>query len=283
MISITSTVAKTDDGTVQITFSIPQSLIDHEEVHVLEELQKTLTLPGFRKGKAPLDKVKKATAKEKLLEKTLMRVLPSAFADAVKEYNLTPAVYPKFEIVSQDNPWQIRATTCEIAPFEIGDYKKLAKEALTDTKLWTPDQGDPKDIKEPTTEEKQYKVLQALLDSVSVTIPKILIEEETNARLAQLIEKIEKLGLTLDGYLASISKDPQSIRNEYEKQTTDSIKMELILNKIAELEKITISPDTVDKAIATSGVPSKEKGDDYRRRIVTSVLRRRAVLDALVR
>jgi hypothetical protein len=36
-----------------------------------------------------------------------------------------------------------------------------------------------------------------------------LIDEEVNSRLSKLLERIEKLGLTLESYLSSIGKTAQ--------------------------------------------------------------------------
>jgi FKBP-type peptidyl-prolyl cis-trans isomerase (trigger factor) len=263
--TITSTIAKTDDGGVQITFSIPKSVIDFHEKHVLADLQKTATISGFRKGKAPIEKVKESTSQEKLIEQTLMHILPEAFSQAVEEHKLRPAVYPKFEMLSQDDPWQVRATTCEIVDFELGEYKKIVTAAIKDAKK----------------EDIETKALTALLDSITLTVPQMLITEEVTMRLAQLLERIEKLGLTLEGYLSSVGKTVEGLREEYQKQTAEAIKLELILNKIAEQEKIAISEKEIDDALLASGTPEKEKEDPQRRRVLASILRRRRTLDAL--
>jgi len=279
---VTSTVAKTDDGGVQITFSIPQDLVDHAEIHALQDLAKTVAVPGFRKGKAPVEKIKQTVPAEKLLEKTLMQILPQAFGQAAVEHKLKPALYPRFEVISQ-NPWQVRAVTCEIAPFELGDYKTIVNGALSASSLWTPDKGDPKNKVEPPREEKEQKILTALLDSIKIDLPKMLIDEEVNVRLAQLLERIEKLGLTLEGYLGSIGKSVDGLRTEYEEQVKQAVLLELILNKMAEAEKIAISEEEINQVVAMTTAGKKDtEVDPAQKSAIASVLRRRAVLDRLI-
>jgi FKBP-type peptidyl-prolyl cis-trans isomerase (trigger factor) len=264
---ISSTIAKTDDGSVQITFSIPKSIINHEEEHVLVELQKTTKIPGFRPGKAPLTQVKAKADAGEVLEHTLQHILPQAFSKAVQDNKLKPALYPRFEILSQDDPWQVRATTCELPEVDLGDYKKTVKEALKDTK------------KETKQEEKEQLSLEALLTSIPLSIPQMLIEEEVNARLSQLVERIDKLGLDLDKYLASVGKDAPALRVEYETQAKQAITLELILNKVADVEKIAAPEEEIKEALKASDA---QNADDSQKRVVASILRRRKVLDSLI-
>lgn len=277
---ITSTVGKTDDGTVQITFTIPKARITEEEKHVLSEITKEKSIPGFRKGKAPLEKVRANIDTTVLIEKTLNHILPKAFSDAIVEHKIKPAMFPKFEILSQTNDWQVRATTCEIADFELSDYKKVISGEGASKKLWTPEKGHADKPKELTQQEKEQIVLKALLDNTKIQLPKIVIDEEVNGRLAQLLERIEKLGLNFDSYLSSIGKDAKALRVEYEEQTKTAVALELILNKIADNEKVDVEEKTVDEALKASGQASTDNPDT--RRAIRSILRRRQVLDSLV-
>ena len=275
---ISSTIAREEDGTVQITFTIPQSIIEKNEAQAVAELAKTAKVPGFRPGKAPLDKVKASASKDDLMQKTLTKILPQAFSDAIEQHKLKPATYPKFEIISQEANWQIRATTCEIADFDLGDYKNIAKQAVAPSIVTL----DKKDEKKPTQEQQEQKVMMALLDSIKLTIPHILIEEEVNLKLSQLLERIEKLGLNLESYLSSVGKTPESIRKEYQLQTEQAISLELILNKIALTEKIEVPHEQIHDALKAMGADEDPHADASRHNAVESVLRRRAVLDSLL-
>ena len=57
-LQISSVIARSDDGTVQITFTIPSVVIKKEEDLALVHLAQDLEVPGFRKGKAPIEKVR---------------------------------------------------------------------------------------------------------------------------------------------------------------------------------------------------------------------------------
>ena len=75
MEKVNTTVARTDDGTIQITFSIPFSLIKPKREEASKLLSESAEVPGFRKGKAPIDKVMEHVNQNALLEKTLSCLL----------------------------------------------------------------------------------------------------------------------------------------------------------------------------------------------------------------
>ena len=284
---ITSTLAKEEGGSIQITFLVPWPIIDEAKTQTLETLAKETEIPGFRKGKAPVEKIKTHLSEALIVEKALGILLPEALGQALRQYKLTPAIYPKFELISakEGEDWQIRAITCELPKVQLGDYKdKIAGEARA-KHIWTPAKGDSKD-KGPSKEEKEQDVLKLLLSDVKVDIPKLLIDEEANSRLAALLERTEKLGLSLEAYLGSIGKTPESIRTEYETQAKNTIALELILNKIAQLEGIQISDAQIDEIISSSSQTPDAKARlnvPEQRRLIASFLARRAALDSLLK
>lgn len=277
---ITSVIAKSEDGDVQIIFTIPYDLIKKAREETLSELAHEVDVPGFRKGKAPLSKVEEKVPREHLIEHTLGKILPEALSNAIREYKLKPAIYPRFELISakEGENWQISAKTCEIAPFELPDYKKLLPGIGRSKAIWTPGKDKSKEphSAEASRDEKEQEVIKFLLDSTKVSIPKMLIEEEVNARLSNLLDRIEKLGLSLESYLASLGKNPEALRTEYGTQAKTGIALELILEKIAEDQNIKIQENQIDEVLKASG------GDSKQRRQVASILRRRAALDSLI-
>lgn len=281
------TVAKESDGTIQITFTVKKEVVSENQHKALTELGKEMEIPGFRKGNAPPEKVMDHVSREKLIENTLAGVLPKMLSDALIAEKIKPSVYPKFELVSaaDGEDWQVRALTCEILPFDLSDYKTKIKGAVNLTKIWTPGHTGEEKSKEPSRTEKEQKIIEFLLDTVKPTVPKVLVEEEVNSRLSQLLSRIEKLGLTLDGYLTSIGKTPQTLREEYAKQSEEAIKIELILEKVAGTEKIIVTDAEVDEALRASASDPKmlERMDSpEQKNIIRSILSRRKALDFLL-
>ena len=252
---ITSKIERKDTGNVEITYTILSDMISHTKEEVIKELGKDMTIPGFRKGMAPVSKVESAISQGKLNEHILSHILPSAFADSVKEHHLKPAMYPKFEAVKigQGSDWEIKAITCELPEVNLKDYKKKLKSKTTD------------------------EAVKELPEIIDLKIPQLLVDEEVDERLSQLLARIEKLGLQLEGYLRSVGKTVEQLRDEYQKQSHDAISLELILNEIANEEKIDVSEKEVDEFIKTTGSDSSKISDEQRNMLKRVVVRRKAL------
>lgn len=275
-----SVMAKEDDGTIQITLTIPQAEVKKNEQDVLVELAKSVEIPGFRRGHAPLEQVKSSVSAQTILEKILSKVLPQAFQEAVKEHGIHPILTPRFELINTGaDDWQVRAITCEAPKVELGDYKKEIEGARRASTLWTPDKGDPKKGMEPTQADKENLVIETLLNSSKVIIPKPLIEEEVNHRLSELVEQTQKLGLTVEQYLSSSGKTAEGIRGEYRKLAQNQITLMLILSRIAEAEGIEIPDSEIERA---AGQQKEKAMSASQKEVIRAILRRRNALDKLV-
>lgn len=264
-------VAKEADGTVQITFTIPYTEIKKAQDETIEEFAKDMDVPGFRKGKAPISKVKERITKENLIEHSLSHVLPKLLGEAITQNKLRLAIYPKFELVNakEGEDWQIRGVTCELPEVNMGDYKSVVAGELRAAAL----------KKDQTQEEKEATAIKALIDTTKLNIPPLLIKEEADSRLSNLLSRLEKLGLALESYLASSGKKIEDLKAEYAAQAKDAISLDLILNKIAELENLKVPESEIDQAVKVSG----GKGTEENKRLLEAILKRRMALDMLTK
>jgi FKBP-type peptidyl-prolyl cis-trans isomerase (trigger factor) len=283
---ITSTVAREADGTIQITFRLPQEVVKPTEEKALAEMAKEVTVSGFRKGNAPLNKVKEILHKEDLIKKTLGLILGKAISEAIDEHKIKPVVYPRIEVLKADEltPWEVRATTCELPFVNLGSYKETFRTLGKSKTIWTPEKGKAED-KEPTREEKEQLAIKTLIETVTFPVPRILIEEEVEDRLAQLLSRIEKLGLTLEGYLGSLGKTIEALRDEYQLQAKNTIALELILETIAKEEKIEVTEKQIDEVIEAAKADPQitaQVNNPEQRKIIASILKRRGALDSVL-
>jgi len=271
-----STFARTDDGTIQITITIPWTKIESERKHVALEMGQNVQVPGFRKGKAPIDRIMKQIPSDQLIEHTLSHLLPELVTEAIKEHKVSPAIYPRFELVKaqEGEDWQIRAVTAEIPEIKLGDYKKTVSGELAAASI----------TKELSKEEKEQKALEALVNNVEVIIPQIIVDEEVNARLSQLLNRIEKLGLTLESYISSIGKSIEQLREEYKLQAIQALKLDFILSSIGEQEKVEVPEKEVDEfinAAQASPEAAKQLETPEQKSGIRAMLRKRKVIDSL--
>lgn len=232
--------------TFELEFSLPWTQVKATYDQVLAELVKAADLKGFRKGKAPKDLVEKQVDKGRLYGEVINRLLPESYAAAVKKHNLKPALGPKITIVAaeENRPWQFKAKACELPEVKLGNYEGTARSALIKSNL---------EKKELNQTQKFSLIAQALLADVKLELPALLIESERDRLLSKLLAELQKLGLTIDQYAASNQKTVDQVKQEYEQTANNSLKLELILQTIAEDKKITVKDEEIDKMINQSG------------------------------
>lgn len=284
-----SKLEKLENGAVELTITIPARQIRQTYDQVLAQLVKTTEIKGFRKGKAPAKKVEEQVGKNKIYEEVLRFLLPQTYADAVKEHGLAPAMNPQIKVVSlqEDKDWEIKATTAELPEIKLGDYKKAIRDELAASKIWVPGKDDqkPEESKKITQDEKIGKIFKALVKVAEADIPGILLEEEVNRMLSRLISQTEKLGLTVEQYLQSIGKTSEELRAEYRQQAEESLKLELILARLAEKEGVEVTDQEVNRMIAATPDEKARKNLETpaQKAYIRQILRKRKLIDNLLK
>ena len=124
--------------------------------------------------------------------------------------------------------------------------------------------------------------MKAALTDAKVQIPAILVEQEADRLLSQLLNDIKRLGLSLDQYLASTNRKPEDLRAEYAKRAEDDIKLEFVLQKIAELEKITVDDTEIEEAIQKAKDPAEKQNLSANKYLLAGILRQQKTLDLLM-
>jgi FKBP-type peptidyl-prolyl cis-trans isomerase (trigger factor) len=250
-------LAKQADGTIQLNITLGKAEVKKAYQKELAEAAKKAKISGFRKGKAPKKLVEEKIDKSQIYEAVIQALIPEAYLEAVKENKLNPIITPKIELLKaqEGEDWQIRATTCEAPQIELKNYQAEIKKALAPGKLWTPDKGQAEKGKEagPSLDEKIQKVIEILLKLAQFSLPSILVEDEVNRSLASLINQANALGMTVEQYAQSTGKTTAQIREEYRLRVENELRLMLILNEIAQREKIEASDQDIEALIKASG------------------------------
>lgn len=264
-----------EDGNIVLQISIPWEDVKRTRLQVISQMSENVTLPGFRKGKAPKDLLEANLNPERVREETLKQLLPPSYIAVVKEHDLKPIINPKIHVdaIEEEKEWTFTAITCEMPEIDLGKYKESVKQVTAGSKIIIPGQ----EKKEPSFEE----ILKALLSNIKFKIPNILLEQEIDRLLSQTLNEVKMLGLTLEQYLASTKKTPENLRAEYRKKAENDIALEFILQKIAEVEKITVSEPEVNEAILKAKDPQEKQNLETNRYLLTSILRQQKTLDFL--
>jgi FKBP-type peptidyl-prolyl cis-trans isomerase (trigger factor) len=272
-----TTIERKEDGTIHLQLTIPHTDIQKATEDLISNTVNTAEITGFRKGKAPRSIVEQTLDKGKLKEEILKKLLPPSYVSAVEENNLKPIMNPKIHVdtLPDDKDWSITAITCEMPVVKLNKYKDEIKKVTAKSKIILPGKDQKK--QEPSLDE----VVKALLTETSVAIPSILIEQEVDRLLAQTLDEIKRLGLTLDQYLSSTNKKPEELRAEYAMKAENDIKLEFVLQTVAESEKITIEDKEITEAIQKAKDPIEKENLQKNSYMLASILRQQKTLDFL--
>lgn len=220
-----SQLSRLDNGTIELILTVawPELQKGYEEA-VTEAVADT-ELKGFRKGKAPRKLVEEKLNRNDTLSHAIQHLLPKVYAQAVKEHDLKPILYPQIKIEkgTEGEDWVFKATTCEAPIPTLPDYKTLFKK-----------------------EQKLEERMDVLMQNTSVVIPDLLTEEEANHRLSSLVENLTQLGMTTDQYLATKKLTVEQLKAQIAKEAKSSLNLEFALMEIQKLEKLENRQKTLD-------------------------------------
>lgn len=267
---------KIDGATFQINATAPYAKLEETYEHVLDEFAKSAEIKGFRKGLAPIAEVEKVLDKGKLYGEVINHILPEVYAQALKETKIKPIISPRIKIKQFDYEQKkdliLEFTVCEKPEVQL-PINYLSK----------PSQSSEPSKTDATKEEKEAQALGKLLATSEVAVPQILIDEEVERSMAKLIEQTQKLGLTVDQYLAALKKTPESLRAEYSQKAREALKQEFVLMAVAEKESIKATDKDVEEMIAKA--PEEKVREELRkpehRSYIESVIIKRKVLEAI--
>lgn len=148
-------------------------------------------------------------------------------------------------------------------------------------------------IKQKEHEEKarrESEVIKQVTEKVKVTIPKMLIDEEVLQMKKDLENKLVSQGLKLEKYLEHLNKTEEHLKEEFKEEAERRIKVGLIFNKIAEVEKIEVTEEeteeefkrTQEEAAKANPGKAKDINPEEVRKYIINVLTNRKTLDRLL-
>ena len=117
----------------ELQISIDKATFDSAVQAVYRKQVKSITVPGFRKGKAPRSIIEKMYGKGVFYEDAINDLIPDAYTEALKESALDVVGQPEFDIVSIDDNGLVLSAKVYVKPeVAIKDYLgiEVEKEVL---------------------------------------------------------------------------------------------------------------------------------------------------------
>ena len=271
---------KKEKNIASVEVIVTKKEVDSQKDHAIEELSSQVTVKGFRQGKAPLKVAQQHIDPEKITDHVLNHLLTEAVQKALEEYKYNLLGRPVLESVDTkgEDSWKFSLSFPLYPEIDLGDYKKIAKITAKKSpakKEKTQDlTEEPK--KENEREVKLNQIYQALLKKIEVDVPQSVVDEEVSHSLDRLVSQAKTLHLTLENYLKAVNRTIDQVKEEYQKNALDSLKLDLILLAIAKKEGIEASQKEVEELAKTAGLPENQHSR------LKMLIARRKTLDVLL-
>jgi len=289
---------------IELTGAIDAHYVDECFDRATIEMSKNAELPGFRKGKVPVEMFIERIGEFAILEEAAQLALDSEYPKIVTEEKINFLGRPRIQItkLAKGNDLGFTITTAVSPEFTLPDYKKIAKSFLKekeDDAVTEKDVSDVldemrkhqaharlhdtgeehnhenPDIKEDmlpalddefaksmgnfgdlpdlivkikenlrdekvrrNTEKTRTSIMEAIIDSTQIDTPEILVQSEIEKMLLEFKGDVERAGLTFADYLKTAGKSEDEIRKDWVGVAEKKAKSHLVINKIAEDEKI---------------------------------------------
>ncbi|GAB2512013.1 Trigger factor [Corynebacterium atrinae] len=125
-----SSVEKLSDTRVKLTVNVPFEELTPEIDQAYAAIAQQVTLPGFRKGKAPRQLIDARYGRGPILEQVVNDMLPSRYQAACEENDLVVLGQPSVDITKiEDNDFVEFVAEVDVRPeIEVPDFSELAVE-----------------------------------------------------------------------------------------------------------------------------------------------------------
>ena len=313
-------INKLPQSEVEITGEIEAKAFEEYVAQALAFLKSNIEVEGFRKGKVPEAMVMKKVGERGLLDEAAEMALQHEYGHIVTEHELGVIGRPSIEITSiaRKKPLEFKIKVAVFPEVTLPDHKKIArKEAVPKTDISVSDkevddmlenfkkadeklaekiskEADLTDLKikikdnllkekeSRESEKRRIAIGKALVGVTTIELPAVLIEGEMKKMLAQFKGHIESIqGATYEQYLKEARKTEEDLKKDWKKDAEDRVALQIILNKIGQIEKILPSEEEIEAEIISIMSHYKNADKDHVRAYVETILGNEKVFEFL--
>lgn len=266
----THSIKKLPKNTIEISISIPWEDIQTEYNKAFAVVQKDTSIEGFRKGKAPKEVAEKHIKREDVYNSLLQTYVPAIYSEIVKKENLKPIISPRLDLKSanENKDWDLVIHVAQVPTVTLGKYKEAVKAAKKEV------------AKAGKQKQAEFQAsLAATLTAAKVEVSDLIVEDELSGRLARIVDDVQKIGLTMEKYLESKKISKEDFNKQIKEEITETYKMEFVLQKIADDEKIQVGKEELEKMLAAVTDPKEKEAAQKNMYYYASLLRKQKTLD----
>ena len=125
-------VTKLEHCHTEVVVNVDKDLWKKAQDKAFAKLAANVTVPGFRKGKAPLNMVKSRVDQMKVFNEAINNVLDPVYQEVLTEEKIQPVARPAFDITKlSEDELEVKVTLVTAPEVELGNYKdrKIGKKS----------------------------------------------------------------------------------------------------------------------------------------------------------
>lgn len=268
-------VKKVDSLKRELNFVVPREKVTQAMDEVYNEISKHAKVKGFRPGKVPRQML--VASHGKLAhEETIKKLIPEAYHQGIGDQKLDPIDLPEISNVDLKDGVLTFTATLDLRPeVKIEKYKgikvkqqdnKVTEEEVNKTlEFFKKGQGDKEvviddafakgmgfpslvEFKDALSRQLQLdkdrrnrmeienQIVEELVKNAKLEVPQSLVKRQLIYRTQETLKRFKNHGLSAD----ELKNKEEEIRKELEKVVEKDVKVYLILEEIAKLEKIEV-------------------------------------------
>lgn len=113
----------------------------------------------------------------------------------------------------------------------------------------------------------QQNTAEALAELITDDIPESMIENEINARIQDLVGRLQQQGMDVGAYLEAMGQTAETLAAEFREPAEQAVKVDLALRSVAELEGLVPDDDALDDYLAEMAGPAGQEPDELKARL----------------
>ncbi len=142
----------------------------------------------------------------------------------------------------------------DISEFDtLEEYKKDLRNKLEET------------AKHKAEHENEESVIQKVAENATVEIPRVMVEKQIDTMARDFDMRLRYQGLDLQKYLEIMGMDFEAFRGQFAGRAENEVKIQLVVEKIAQVENVQVSDDELDDEVKRMAELYKQSAEDLKK------------------
>ncbi len=100
---------------------------------------------------------------------------------------------------------------------------------------------------EKENEDAESALMDKVIDLLDADIPDVMYEQKIDENINNFAYRLSEQGMSVETYMSYLGMDAETLRGQFRPQSISQVKLRLALEKIAELEGISVSDEECEK------------------------------------